>query len=125
MGSWEDDVAVMRGFIRTTRAAEQRTLAERLQRAQSDAARIIAHIAEQYRPSRIYQWGSLLRPEQFQMISDIDVAVEGIEDPRAFDHLVDECAGMTDLPLDIVRMEDVHPRYRAEIVRWGAVAYER
>lgn len=59
------------------------------------------------------------------MISDIDVAVEGIEDPRAFDQLVDECAGMTDLPLDIVRMEDVHPRYRAEIVRWGAVAYER
>jgi predicted nucleotidyltransferase len=125
MGTWEDDVAVMRAFIRKTRAKEQRALAERLKQARTDAARIIAYIAEHYRPSRIYQWGSLLHPEQFQRISDIDIAVEGIEDCKVFDRLVGECTRMTDLPLDIVRLEDVHPRYRSDIVQHGVASYER
>jgi hypothetical protein len=35
-----------------------------------------------YHPVRIYQWGSLLRPERFQEISDIDIA-EALAKPLA------------------------------------------
>jgi len=37
-------------------------------------------IVREYKPLRIYQWGSLLEDRHFSEISDIDIAVEGITD---------------------------------------------
>lgn len=53
-------------------------------RAASDSRAIIDMIAREYRPSRVYQWGSLLRPERFRDYSDIDIAVEGVADAGTF-----------------------------------------
>jgi predicted nucleotidyltransferase len=50
-------------------------------RARNDAQAIITMLAEKYRPLRIVQWGSLLRPGQFRKWSDIDLAMEGLKDP--------------------------------------------
>ena len=84
-------VAVTRGeAMAVDSAAAARWLASRneqrrerlrglLQAAQRAAARIISAIAEQYQPRRIYQWGSLLHTERFREISDIDIAIEGLE----------------------------------------------
>ena len=49
-------------------------------RAESDGRAIIDMIVREYQHTRVYQWGSLLRPERFRDYSDIDIAVEGITD---------------------------------------------
>ncbi len=43
--------------------------------ADADARRIVEQIAKSHRPKRIWQWGSLIRPEYFSEISDIDIAL--------------------------------------------------
>lgn len=125
MSSRDRDVAIMRSFVRRTREAERHVLAARLAQAQADADRIVAYLIAQLDPPRIYRWGSLLRPETFQAISDIDIALEGVADTADFGRAVEECRRMTTLPLDILRIEDVHPLYRAEIIDRGEVVYER
>ena len=50
----------------------------RFEQATRDASAIVAAIAEQVNPRRIYQWGSLLDRSRFSEISDLDFAIEGI-----------------------------------------------
>jgi predicted nucleotidyltransferase len=57
-------------------------LEERLEIARKDFDRIVDHIARTYRPKRIWQWGSLIDGHHFSERSDIDIAIEGIEDPN-------------------------------------------
>ena len=70
-----DPAATARWIVRR-HERRRKALRRRLQSAQEDAARIISAIAAQYRPLRIYQWGSLVHTERFSEISDIDIAVE-------------------------------------------------
>jgi len=58
------------------------------ERAATDCRVIIDMIAREYHPTRVYQWGSLLRPERFRDYSDIDIAVEGIGDAETFFHML-------------------------------------
>ncbi|MEA2013241.1 MAG: hypothetical protein U9O87_09250 [Verrucomicrobiota bacterium] len=44
----------------------------------------IVDMLREYNPKRIYQWGSLLNSEQFDVNSDIDIAVEGIKSVAIF-----------------------------------------
>lgn len=94
-------------------------------RATSDAKKIIAMIIACYRPLRIYQWGSLLRPGGFKSYSDIDVAVEGICDAERFFALLGQAQEMTEFPVDIVQMEKIAPEYAEDIRMQGKLVYER
>ena len=49
------------------------------QKAKLDSERIVAMIIQEYAPKQIIQWGSVLAPEHFSSVSDIDLAVLGIE----------------------------------------------
>ncbi len=82
-------------------------------------------IIKKYNPKRIYQWGSLLHPEQFSEISDIDIAVEGIGSAETFFKLFGEADAMTKAPLDLVELEKVEPVHRESIIRKGRLIYER
>ena len=108
------------------RAAER---AERLESLRIEAARdaeaVVQMIADKYRPARIYQWGSLLRPGGFREYSDIDIAVEGVADARTFFNILADAQQMCDLPLDLVEIEKIAPEYADEIREYGQVAYER
>jgi len=95
------------------------------EKARADAERIIAHIAGAYEPRRIWQWGSLLRPEHFNEMSDIDIAVEGIASAERWFALYGDAMRMTEFRLDLVQMERIEPEYRAAIMEHGRVAYER
>ena len=97
----------------------------RFVQAQQDAEKIVQMIVEKYSPLRIYQWGSLLYPDQFQEISDIDIGVEGICDVVQFFSLLGEAMKRTKFSLDIVQMEKLVPEF-AEIIKMkGRVVYER
>lgn len=78
---------------------------------------VAAMIVRDYKPLRIYQWGSLLEDRHFSEISDIDIAVEGITDADA--------EQLTCFPLDIVAIEHVHPAYAEHIRRRGRIVHER
>ncbi len=71
------DIEKVRGFLDRRAKQHKKLLMKRLDRAQRDFDRIIQRIINKYDPLRIYQWGSLLHPEDFSEISDIDIAVVG------------------------------------------------
>ena len=115
----------MRAFVERKQAGLRAERAQLHARAAADATRIVAMIAERYRPRRILQWGSVLEPSRFQPYSDIDVAVEGVMDPERFFAMLHDAEQLTRWPLDIVQLEHVEPEYRLLILEKGKVVYER
>ena len=119
-----DSAAAARWVVRR-RDKRREILRHRLQRAQRDAGRIISAIAEEYRPRRIYQWGSLVHTERFSEISDIDIAIEGMVcDEQALASIWSQAELMTDLPVDLVVMERLEPGRANLIRRFGTVAWQ-
>ena len=93
--------------------------------AESDSRAIVDMIAREYHPTRVYQWGSVLRPERFRDYSDIDIAVEGVLDAETFFHMLGAAQAMTEFDLHLVQIEKTVPEYAEEIREYGKVAYER
>lgn len=119
------DSAAAARWIAARQARRVEALRRRLRSAQRDAARIIAAIAAEYRPQRIYQWGSLVHTERFTEISDIDIAVEGIGcDEHLLATIRSRADAMTDLHVDLVVMERLDPGRADLIRRFGAVAWQ-
>jgi predicted nucleotidyltransferase len=119
-----EEAKTIHDFVRASRRRQREDLARRLAVARRDFDRIAAFVASGYKPRRIYQWGSLLDSRRFSQISDIDLAVEGITDPQTLSALRAEAARLTELPLDIVAMEHIHPAYAEHIRRRGKVVHE-
>ncbi len=94
------------------------------QQAAADAGVIIDMIVKDYHPRRVYQWGSLLRPGDFRTYSDIDIAVEGIDDPERFFALLGQAQAATRFPLDLVQIEKIAPEYAEDIRLNGRLVYE-
>ena len=123
------DSAATARWIAARRARRIEALRRRLRSAQEDAARIIAAIVAEYRPQRIYQWGSLVHTERFTEISDIDIAVEGIFEGTGCDEQLlatirSRAEAMTDLHVDLVAMERLEPGRADLIRRFGTVAWQ-
>lgn len=93
--------------------------------ATSDVETIIAMIIRCYRPRRIFQWGSLLRPGAFKPYSDIDIAIEGLTDAEQFFALLGQAQACARFPLDIVQLEKIAPEHAEDIRRYGKLVYER
>jgi predicted nucleotidyltransferase len=93
-------------------------------KAKVDADAIIAHIANNHHPTRIWQWGSVVHPDKFTDVSDIDIALEGVTDPAEFFAILGEAESMTPFSVDIVQLECIMPEF-AEIIRQkGKIVYE-
>ncbi len=95
------------------------------EQAQRDFEAIKEMITSQYRPLRIYQWGSLLDRSKFKDYSDIDIAVEGVNDPERFFRLFGEAEKITRFPLHLVDYGRLDPEFADIIKRKGRVVYER
>ena len=114
-----------RGFLdRRARADRERRRALAVE-AEADAGRIVRMLIDDYAPSRIYRWGSLLQPECFREWSDIDVAVEGLHDPLAGLHALDDACKLTHFPVDLVELERIHPLHAETIRKSGVLVHER
>ena len=115
-----------RRFLERKAAARGKRLLERNSRATADFLAIIEMIARDYAPLRIWQWGSLLEPERFSEISDIDIALEDFAgDSAAWFELLGKAEELSDFPLDIIRLERIEPLHAASIRERGRIAYER
>ena len=121
----EAEAETIHSFVRFRKHRKRLDLAARLQVARQDFDAIVAAIAREYSPVRIYQWGSLVEERHFSEMSDIDIAVEGITDQAAISALRGTAEELTRFPLDIVAIEHVHPAYADHIRRRGRVVYER
>ena len=117
--------AEARAFLQKREQQREGRRRRRYQQARRDAERIVHLIIEKYAPQRIYQWGSLLSPERFGEISDIDIAVEGLAGPERYFQLLGEADELTEFPLDLVELERIHPLHAEGIRRKGKLVYER
>lgn len=119
------DVAAAKQAHQRRETVHRARLLELASEAQRDFSRIKEMLVQRYCPRRIYQWGSLLQPERFGDISDIDVAVEGLDDPLAGLHALDDACQLTRFPVDLVEMERIHPAHARTIREEGRLVYER
>lgn len=93
-------------------------------KAVCDFNAIVEMIKKKYSPSRIVQWGSLLNRHLFNEISDIDIAIEGVESAERFFALLKDAETLTDFSLDIVRLEKIDPVHKESIEKKGKVVYD-
>lgn len=91
----------------------------RLEKARADFDIIVAHIIQKYRPIRVYQWGSLLDDRRFTEISDVDIALEGLQGPLDGLHVLADAEEMADIAVDIVELERIHPLHAKSIREGG------
>lgn len=94
-------------------------------KAQKDFTRISEMLITKYKPLRLYCWGSLLNPETFTEVSDIDIAVEGFTNPMDGLHAQSDAENLTDFPVDLVELERIHPLHAVSIRTRGKLFYER
>jgi predicted nucleotidyltransferase len=119
------DIAECRRFLEEREAARQAALDRRFAQAWDDFRAIVDLLVRNHQPRRIYQWGSLLNRHQFSEISDIDIAVEGIQSAEQFFELFGEADRLARFPLDLVEMERIEPEF-AELIRLkGVLVYDR
>ncbi len=118
------DIAAARRTFAQRNMRRREQLHEMARQAQADFNQIRDMLVRDYHPKRIYQWGSLLTPEKFQEISDIDIAVEGLTDPIAGLHALDDACQLTRFPVDLVELERIHPTHAETIRTQGKLVYE-
>lgn len=108
---------------RLDRRAEEREalLARRLRQARADFEHIVDHVWETYRPTRIWQWGSLIDGAHFSERSDIDIALEGISSPAEYFAVIADAEARTRLPVHVVELEKLHPAFADSIRIRGRV----
>jgi predicted nucleotidyltransferase len=121
----KQEIEKVKEYIRNKEADQASKWKELHSRAASDAASIIEMIIMEYNPLRIYQWGSIIYPENFRNYSDIDIGVEGIEGSKDFFDLLGKAQSITSFPVDIVQIEKIEPEYAEDIRENGRLVYER
>lgn len=112
-------------FLADKEANRRRILDAKYESALSDFNAIKQMIAEHYRPKRIYQWGSLLNRSLFREYSDIDIAVEGVDDPERFSQMFGEAEKLTKFPLDLLDIKKIASEFSDIIKTKGRLVYER
>jgi predicted nucleotidyltransferase len=103
-------------FLERREGERQKALDERFQAAWAGFRSVASMIEAEFKPARIWQWGSLLDRPRFSEISDIDIGVEGLGGADRFFRLVEKAEALTNLPLDIVELERLEPEF-AHLVR--------
>ena len=78
---------------------------------------------ETYQPTRVWQWGSLLKREEFSEISDLDFAVEGLNSVQLLQLLAD-AEEHSDFPIDLSHWETLSPGVQQLVKLRGQIVYE-
>jgi predicted nucleotidyltransferase len=110
--------------IRRLQRADNAARAQRYAEAQCDLERALDAIRAFPQVQRVRVWGSLLRPDRFTEMSDIDICVEGVSSPTVWSELEQRLLAVVQLPLDLVRWEDLMQPHRESIEARGKVVYE-
>ncbi len=110
-------------FLKRRERERQSDLEKRFQEAWRDFEHIVSYIIKEHNPKRIWQWGSLLERQFFSEVSDIDIAVEGLDLPDRIFTILAKTETLTAFPVDIVEMEKIEPEFREMIKRKGKCIY--
>lgn len=113
-----------RAFLEEKERKKREMLDLLYDRAIRDFDAIKEMIIEHYQPRRIYQWGSLLDRSKFRDYSDIDIAVEGVDEPERFFKMYGEAEKLTDFPLDLLDINCIEPEFADIIKQKGVQVYE-
>ena len=119
------DLDQVRAFLADKEQQHRARVDERFARATRDAQAIVSEIAVQVNPRRIYQWGSLLDRKRFSEVSDLDLAVEGLNGPAEFFRVLGIAMNGTALPVDVVELEKLPADVAERIRKRGALVHER
>ena len=92
--------------------------------AQEDLGRVLEILRRYPAVKRVRTWGSMLRPDRFTELSDVDVGVEGVDSPQVWSQIERELLDEVRLPLDLVRWESLMEPHRKSIEARGKVVYE-
>jgi predicted nucleotidyltransferase len=92
--------------------------------AVDDFEKITKMIIKNYKPKRLYQWGSVMKKNYFNDNSDIDIAVEGDFTAQDFFKMYEEADSLTKFSLDLVDINKIDPIYAESIKRNGRIVYE-
>jgi predicted nucleotidyltransferase len=103
------------------RSREHRALWEK---ADAEARFLVHHVAQKYRPKRLWQWGSVLQPENFGPHSDIDLAIEGVRDAPTFFAILGDAMELCSFSCDIVDLDKIVPEFASIIRTKGKIVYE-
>lgn len=95
------------------------------EKANDDFNKIITMIKVRYKPQKIVQWGSLLDKTLFTEVSDIDIAIQGIDTAEQYFALLKDAEKLTDFPIDLIQLEKTNPLHRESILKNGKIIYER
>lgn len=90
--------------------------------ARKAALRLTDILVREYQAKRVILIGSLTDAERFDLHSDIDIAVEGLEGERYFPALGELLESADDFEVDLVPVEKATPRMKNKI-RNGEVLY--
>ena len=115
----------VRAFLAERERRRRERIDERYAQATRDAGAIVSEIAAQVNPRRIYQWGSLLDRKRFSEISDLDLAVEGLNGPAEFFQVLGIAMNGTALPVDVVELEKLPADIAERIRKRGTLVHER
>lgn len=115
----------VRAFLAERERRRRARIDERYAQATRDAGAIVSEIAAQVNPRRIYQWGSLLDRKRFSEISDLDLAVEGLNGPAEFFQVLGIAMNGTALPVDVVELEKLPADIAERIRKRGTLVHER
>jgi predicted nucleotidyltransferase len=118
------DMNKVRSFLAEKDSRRRAALDDSFNRANADFDCIVKHIIKKYNPKNIWQWGSLLNRSRFSEISDIDIGLEGINDPQTVFSILGDAMQLTRFPVDIVQMENIG-KINADYIREnGRCIYE-
>ncbi len=87
------------------------------QEAREDAKKMASFLAE-VGARKVILFGSLARGDEFTPLSDIDLAVEGLDWP-AYWRILSKLQRMSTFNVDLVILEDADPEFRQRIVQEG------
>ena len=119
------DLDKARAFLAEKAERRRARIDARYAQATRDARAIVEEIVAQVNPRRIHQWGSLLDRKRFSEISDLDIAVEGLNGPAEFFQVLGIAMNATTLPVDVVELEKVPAEVAERIRTRGALVHER
>jgi predicted nucleotidyltransferase len=94
------------------------------EQAASDFERMVSYIRSNYPYVKVYQWGSVLHPEEFDENSDIDIAVERCTSAEMWFKIYGELDKMTEFYLDLVELDRIDPDSRSSILSKGKLVYD-
>jgi hypothetical protein len=111
------NISATRNFLAKKHTEQQEKREQLFKKAQKDFNNIVQMIVRDYHPKQIFQWGSLLNIEKFNVYSDIDI--DGDLTAEEYFELLKKAERLTSFPLDILLFKKIHPKHLEMITLKG------